>query len=86
MAGCLARDLLCRLQGAYAVGVVVPIGSQGRARQVGKGAVAAIVAAVALARIYLAVDTPTGVVVASIIGVTVVMVVNNLQGLGLVPG
>jgi tRNA A-37 threonylcarbamoyl transferase component Bud32 len=47
---------------------------QGRRRQQGKAVVAAIVALVALARLYLAVDTPTTVVVAIIIGVTIPLV------------
>ena len=47
---------------------------QGRMRQAGKAVVAAIVALVALARMYLAVDTPTGVLVGVIIGVTIPLV------------
>ena len=47
---------------------------QGRRRQQGKAVVAAIVALVALARLYLAVDTPTSVVVAIIIGVMIPLV------------
>jgi hypothetical protein len=44
---------------------------QGRWRQLGKGVAAGIVAAVAVARTYLAIDTPTGILVAGIIGVTI---------------
>jgi tRNA A-37 threonylcarbamoyl transferase component Bud32 len=47
---------------------------QGRRRQQGKAVVAAIVALVALARLYLAVDTPTTVLVAIIIGVMIPLV------------
>jgi tRNA A-37 threonylcarbamoyl transferase component Bud32 len=47
---------------------------QGRRRQQGKVIVAAIVALVALARLYLAVDTPTTVLVAIVIGVAIPLV------------
>jgi tRNA A-37 threonylcarbamoyl transferase component Bud32 len=47
---------------------------QGRRRQQGKAVVAAIIALVALARLYLAVDTPTTVLVAIIIGVMIPLV------------
>jgi tRNA A-37 threonylcarbamoyl transferase component Bud32 len=51
---------------------------QGRLRQTGKGVVAGIVALIALARLYLAVDTPTGVLVAAIIGVTIPLIAFRL--------
>jgi len=51
---------------------------QGRRRQQGKAVVAAIVALVALARLYLAVDTPTTVLVAIVIGVMIPLVVFRL--------
>jgi tRNA A-37 threonylcarbamoyl transferase component Bud32 len=51
---------------------------QGRLRQMGKGVVAGVIAVVAVARMYLAVDTPTGVLVASIIGVTIPLVAFRL--------
>ena len=51
---------------------------QGRTRQQGKAVVAAIVALVALARLYLAVDTPTTVVVAIVIGVAIPLVAFRL--------
>ncbi len=51
---------------------------QGRTRQAGKGLVAGIITAVAVARMYLAVDTPTGVLVASIIGATLPLVAFRL--------
>jgi tRNA A-37 threonylcarbamoyl transferase component Bud32 len=47
---------------------------QGRRRQAGKAVVAAIVALVALARLYLAVDTLTTVLVAIVIGVMIPLV------------
>jgi tRNA A-37 threonylcarbamoyl transferase component Bud32 len=47
---------------------------QGRRRQQGKAVVAAIVALVALARLYLAIDTPTTVLVAIVIGVMIPLV------------
>jgi tRNA A-37 threonylcarbamoyl transferase component Bud32 len=47
---------------------------QGRRRQQGKAVVAAIVALVALARLYLAVDTLTGVLVGIVIGVMIPLV------------
>jgi tRNA A-37 threonylcarbamoyl transferase component Bud32 len=47
---------------------------QGRMRQLGKAVVAGIIALVALARMDLAVDTPTGVLVGVIIGVTIPLV------------
>jgi tRNA A-37 threonylcarbamoyl transferase component Bud32 len=51
---------------------------QGRRRQQGKAVVAGIVALVALARLYLAVDTLTTVVVAIIIGVMIPLVAFRL--------
>jgi tRNA A-37 threonylcarbamoyl transferase component Bud32 len=51
---------------------------QGRRRQQGKAVVAAIVALVALARLYLAVDTLTSVVVAIVIGVMIPLVAFRL--------
>jgi tRNA A-37 threonylcarbamoyl transferase component Bud32 len=47
---------------------------QGRRRQQGKAVVAAIIALVALARLYLAVDTPTTALVAIVIGVMIPLV------------
>jgi tRNA A-37 threonylcarbamoyl transferase component Bud32 len=47
---------------------------QGRRRQQGKALVAGIIALVALARLYLAIDTPTTVLVAIIIGVMIPLV------------
>jgi tRNA A-37 threonylcarbamoyl transferase component Bud32 len=63
---------------ARLVGMLYALVPQGRMRQVGKGAVAGLVALVALARMYLAVDTPTGVLVAAIIGVAIPLVAFRL--------
>jgi tRNA A-37 threonylcarbamoyl transferase component Bud32 len=60
------------------VSILYALVPQGRLRQMGKGVVAAIVALVALARLYLAVDTPTGVLVAAIIGVTIPLIAFRL--------
>jgi tRNA A-37 threonylcarbamoyl transferase component Bud32 len=51
---------------------------QGRRRQQGKVVVAAIVALVGLARLYLAIDTPTTVLVAIVIGVMIPLVAFRL--------
>jgi tRNA A-37 threonylcarbamoyl transferase component Bud32 len=51
---------------------------QGRRRQQGKAVVAAILALVALARLYLAIDTPTTVLVAIVIGVMIPLVAFRL--------
>jgi tRNA A-37 threonylcarbamoyl transferase component Bud32 len=59
---------------ARLVGMLYTLIPQGRLRQLGKAVVAGIVAMVALARMYLAIDTPTGVLVASIIGVSIPLV------------
>jgi hypothetical protein len=63
---------------ARLVGMLYALVPQGRMRQAGKGVVAGIVALLAVARLYLAVDTPTGVLVASIIGVTMPLVAFRL--------
>jgi hypothetical protein len=51
---------------------------QGRRRQQGKALVAGIIALVALARLYLAIDTPTTVLVAIVIGVMIPLVAFRL--------
>ena len=51
---------------------------QGRRRQQGKAVVAGIIAVVALARLYLAIDTPTTVLVGIIIGVMIPLVAFRL--------
>jgi membrane-associated phospholipid phosphatase len=51
---------------------------QGRRRQQGKVVVAAMVALVGLARLYLAIDTPTTVLVGIVIGVTIPLVAFRL--------
>jgi tRNA A-37 threonylcarbamoyl transferase component Bud32 len=63
---------------ARLVGMLYTVIPQGRLRQLGKAVVAGIVAMVALARMYLAIDTPTGVLVASIIGVSIPLVAFRL--------
>jgi tRNA A-37 threonylcarbamoyl transferase component Bud32 len=63
---------------ARLVGVLYALIPQGRLRQAGKAVAAAIVAVVALARMYLAIDTPTGVLVAVIVGVTIPLVAFRL--------
>ena len=63
---------------ARLVGVLYALVPQGRMRQAGKAVAAAIIAVVALARLYLAIDTPTGVVVAVVIGVTIPLVAFRL--------
>jgi tRNA A-37 threonylcarbamoyl transferase component Bud32 len=59
---------------ARLVGMLYALIPQGRIRQAGKAVVAGIVAGFALARMYLAVDTLTGVLVGVIIGVTIPLV------------
>jgi tRNA A-37 threonylcarbamoyl transferase component Bud32 len=63
---------------ARLVGMLYALIPQGRMRQAGKGVVAGIVTLVALARLYLAIDTPTGILVAVIIGVTIPLVAFRL--------
>jgi hypothetical protein len=63
---------------ARLVGVLYALVPQGRLRQAGKAVAAAIIAVVAVARMYLAIDTPTGVLVAVVIGVTIPLVAFRL--------
>ena len=63
---------------ARLVGMLYALIPQGRMRQSGKAVVAGIVTLVALARLYLAIDTPTGVLVGVIIGVTIPLVAFRL--------
>jgi tRNA A-37 threonylcarbamoyl transferase component Bud32 len=63
---------------ARLVGVLYALIPQGPMRQVGKAVAAVIIVVVALARMYLAIDTPTGVLVAVIIGVTIPLVAFRL--------
>ena len=51
---------------------------QGQARQLGKAGVVCLVAALALARLYLAVNSPSDVLIAAIVGVTVPLVAFRL--------
>jgi tRNA A-37 threonylcarbamoyl transferase component Bud32 len=59
---------------ATLVGMLYALVPQGRVRQLGKLVVAAVVTALAVARVYLAVDAPTDVLLAAIIGATVPLV------------
>jgi tRNA A-37 threonylcarbamoyl transferase component Bud32 len=63
---------------ARLVGVLYALVPQGPMRQAGKVVAAGIIAMVALARMYLAIDTPTGIVVAVVIGVTIPLVAFRL--------
>jgi tRNA A-37 threonylcarbamoyl transferase component Bud32 len=63
---------------ARLVGVLYALVPQGRMRQAGKAVAAGIIAVVALARLYLAIDTPTGILVAVVIGVTIPLVAFRL--------
>jgi hypothetical protein len=60
------------------VGALYALVPQGLTRQLGKAVVAVAVALVALARMYLAIDTPTGILVACVIGVTIPLVAFRL--------
>jgi tRNA A-37 threonylcarbamoyl transferase component Bud32 len=62
------------LLSARLVGMLYAVVPQGRMRQEGKAVVAGVIALLAVARMYLGIDTPTGVLVASIIGVTIPLV------------
>jgi tRNA A-37 threonylcarbamoyl transferase component Bud32 len=59
---------------ARLVGALYALVPQGWMRQAGKAVAAVIIAVVAVARMYLAIDTPTGVLVAVFIGVTIPLV------------
>jgi tRNA A-37 threonylcarbamoyl transferase component Bud32 len=63
---------------ARLVSILYALVPQGRMRQIGKAVAAGIIAAVAVARMYLAVDTPTGILIATIIGVTIPLVAFRL--------
>jgi tRNA A-37 threonylcarbamoyl transferase component Bud32 len=62
------------LLSAVLVGVLYALAPQGRVRQLGKLVAAALITALAVARVYLAVDAPTDVLLAALIGVTVPLV------------
>jgi tRNA A-37 threonylcarbamoyl transferase component Bud32 len=66
------------LLSARLVGVLYALVPQGRLRQAGKAVAAAIIVMVSLARMYLAIDTLTGVLIASAIGVTIPLVAFRL--------
>jgi tRNA A-37 threonylcarbamoyl transferase component Bud32/membrane-associated phospholipid phosphatase len=59
---------------ATLVGMVYALLPQGRPRQIAKPVIAAVVVALGLARVYLAVDSPSDVLVGAIIGVTIPLV------------
>ena len=63
---------------AILIGMLYALVPQGQVRQLGKLMVACLVAALAIARVYLAVDWPTDVLIAVIIGVTVPLVAFHL--------
>ena len=63
---------------ARLVGMLYALIPQGRMRQLGKAVVAGIVTLVALARLYLAIDTPTAILVGVIMGVTIPLVAFRL--------
>ncbi len=63
---------------AILVGMLYALVPQGRIRQLGKWGVACLVTALAVARVYLAVDSPSDVLIAAIIGVTVPLVAFHL--------
>jgi tRNA A-37 threonylcarbamoyl transferase component Bud32 len=66
------------LLSARLVGMLYALIPQGRLRQAGKGVVAGTIVMVSLARMYLGVDTLTGVLIASAIGVTIPLVAFRL--------
>jgi tRNA A-37 threonylcarbamoyl transferase component Bud32 len=63
---------------AILVGMLYVLLPQGKARQLAKWGVVCLVAALGVARIYLAVDSPSDVLIATIIGVTVPLVAFRL--------
>jgi tRNA A-37 threonylcarbamoyl transferase component Bud32/membrane-associated phospholipid phosphatase len=63
---------------ATVVGMLYSLVPQGRLRQLGKLVIAALVAALSVALVYLAVNSPSDVVIAAVIGVTVPLVAFRL--------
>jgi tRNA A-37 threonylcarbamoyl transferase component Bud32/membrane-associated phospholipid phosphatase len=63
---------------ATVVGMLYSLVPQGRLRQLGKLVIAALVAALSVALVYLAVNSPTDVVIAAVIGVTIPLVTFRL--------
>jgi tRNA A-37 threonylcarbamoyl transferase component Bud32 len=60
------------------VGMLYALVPVGRARQLGKLGAACLIAALGVARVYLAVDSPSDVLIATLIGVTVPLVAFHL--------
>jgi membrane-associated phospholipid phosphatase/tRNA A-37 threonylcarbamoyl transferase component Bud32 len=63
---------------ATVVGMLYSLVPQGRLRQLGKLVIAALVTALSLSLVYLAVNSPTDVVIGAIIGVTIPLVAFRL--------
>jgi tRNA A-37 threonylcarbamoyl transferase component Bud32/membrane-associated phospholipid phosphatase len=63
---------------ATLMGVLYSLAPAGRLRQLGKLVIAALVAALSVALVYLAVNSPSDVVIAAVIGVTVPLVAFRL--------
>jgi tRNA A-37 threonylcarbamoyl transferase component Bud32 len=63
---------------ARLVGLLYALVPQGRMRQAGKAVAAGMIAVVAVARMYLAIDTPTGILVGVVIGATIPLVAFRL--------
>jgi tRNA A-37 threonylcarbamoyl transferase component Bud32/membrane-associated phospholipid phosphatase len=63
---------------ATVVGMLYSLVPQGRLRQLGKLVIAALVAALSVALVYLAVNSPSDVVIAAVIGVTIPLVAFRL--------
>jgi tRNA A-37 threonylcarbamoyl transferase component Bud32/membrane-associated phospholipid phosphatase len=63
---------------ATVVGMLYSLVPQGRLRQLGKLVIAVLVTALSISLVYLAVNSPTDVVIASVIGVTIPLVAFRL--------
>jgi tRNA A-37 threonylcarbamoyl transferase component Bud32/membrane-associated phospholipid phosphatase len=59
---------------ATVVGMLYSLVPQGRLRQLGKPVIAALITALSIALVYLGVNSPTDVIIAAIIGVTIPLV------------
>ena len=56
------------------MGMLYSLAPEGRLRRLGKPVIAALVTAYSVALIYLAVNTPSDVLIAAVIGVTIPLV------------